>query len=470
MKSPGGPNGESCVKYRLGPYEVDFRTGILRKYGTRIPLQTQPFEVLKYLLERSGSVVTRGELRERLWGPEVHVDFEHSLNRIVAKLRASLGESADAPRFIETELGNGYRIVQAEPIAGEPSFNAPESASNDTMRWPQSLRGALPLNSPYYVERVVDRAVSQAVAARDSVVLLKGARQTGKTSLLARVFDQVRRSETQTLFTDLQKFNAAHLKSIEAFLPKLAESIAEQAGIQFDFSGNWSPRRGPSLNFDRFVKRHLLAARRRIVWAIDEADRLFSFPYASEFFALLRSWHNERALDAGSVCEELTIVIAYATEAHLFITDLNQSPFNVGTLCPLGDLTFSETAELHERYGSPLQSADLAEFYRFFGGHPYLSQTGFREIVARNWSQRQLAAAAVTHDGPFGEHLRRMALSLQRNPELCQSLRRMLAGERGLTFDALHRLRSAGVICGDSPRHAEPRCILYRDYLIRNLL
>jgi hypothetical protein len=166
----------------------------------------------------------------------------------------------------------------------------------------------------------------------------------------------------------------------------------------------------------------------------------------------------------------LTIVIAYATEAHLFITDLNQSPFNVGTLFPLGDLAFDEVRDLHSRYGSPLNGGELAEFYRFFGGHPYLSQTGFREIVTQGWSYRELAAAATREDGPFGGHLRRIALSVQQNPALCQSLCRMLAGQRGLAFDALYRLRSAGLIRGDSPRDAEPRCILYRDYLSRNLL
>ena len=456
--------------YRLGPFEVDLRTRELRKYGIRISLQTQPFEVLTFLLERAGHVVSRGELRDRLWDPAVHVDFEHSLNRIIAKLRVALGESAEAPKFIETKLGHGYRILHAQAIGDGPMDGMPEASEKITVDCTRPMRGALPLNSRYYVERPVDGTVSESVATRDSVVLLKGPRQTGKTSLLARVLDQARRSGTRTLLTDFQKFNASHLKSIEAFLPKLVESLAEQTGIEFDFAAYWSPRRGASMNFDRFVKRHLLAPRRPLVWAIDEADRLFSFNYASEFFGLLRSWHNERALDAGSICEQLTVIIAYATEAHLFITDLNQSPFNVGTLFPLGDLTFDQVGDLHSRYGSPLTSGELAEFYRFFGGHPYLSQNGFREIVTHHWSYRELAAAAVSEEGPFGEHLRRMALSVQQNPALCQSLCWMLAGQRRLGFDALYRLRSAGLIRGDTQGDAEPRCVLYRDYLSRNLL
>jgi hypothetical protein len=75
-----------------------------------------------------------------------------------------------------------------------------------------------------------------------------------------------------------------------------------------------------------------------VVWGLDEVDRLFSVPFGSEVFGLFRSWHNKRALDPSGPWARLTLAIAYATEAHLFITDLNQSPFNVGTRLALGRL------------------------------------------------------------------------------------------------------------------------------------
>jgi DNA-binding winged helix-turn-helix (wHTH) protein len=455
-------------RYRFGPYALDQRARELRKFDIRVPLQSQPFEALTFLLERQGQIVTRKELCERLWDSDVHVDFERSLNRIMNKVRVALGDSAERTKFVETLPGQGYRFIHPQVICEGSLTN--ESTNGHSISLPFPVRGALPLQSRYYMERPVDRDVKDAVAAGDSVVLIKGPRQTGKTSLLVRVVEQARRSGVQTIFTDFQKFNLAHLGSVETFLPKLAENIAEQAGVEVDFTESWSSRRGPSMNFDRFMKRHLLASRRRIIWIIDEADRLCAFDYASEFYGLLRSWHNERALEFRSVYDRLTIIIAYATEAHLFISDLNQSPFNVGTLFVLGDLTLDEVRDLHRSYADPLGAKELADFYRLFGGHPYLSQIGFHEIVNRNWSYLDLANAASNEDGPFGGHLRRIVMSVQQNPAVKEALCRMLTGRGGVTFEAFYRLRSAGIIRGDSPREAEPRCALYRDYLSRTLL
>src|SRR5215471_3898713 len=87
---------------RFGVFEVDFASGELRKRGIRIPIQAQPLEILRMLLERSGEVVTRRELRERLWPADTFVDFEHGLNSAVRLLRRALGDSSENPRFVET--------------------------------------------------------------------------------------------------------------------------------------------------------------------------------------------------------------------------------------------------------------------------------------------------------------------------------------------------------------------------------
>ena len=85
-------------------FELDLRAGELRKHGTRIKLQDQPFQILALLLEKPGEVVTRDELRDRLWPADTFVDFDHSLNSAVKKLRQALNDDPDVPRFIETLL------------------------------------------------------------------------------------------------------------------------------------------------------------------------------------------------------------------------------------------------------------------------------------------------------------------------------------------------------------------------------
>lgn len=96
---------------RFGVFEVDLRSGELRKSGLRIRLQEQPFQILAMLLEHPGEVVTREELEKKLWGVDTFVDFEHGLATAIKKLREALGDSADNPRFIETLPRRGYRFI-----------------------------------------------------------------------------------------------------------------------------------------------------------------------------------------------------------------------------------------------------------------------------------------------------------------------------------------------------------------------
>lgn len=96
---------------RFGVFEADLRSGELRKQGVRVKLQDQPFLVLKLLLQRSGELVTREELRLQIWAADTFVDFDNGLNTSINKLREALGDSADSPRFIETLPRHGYRFI-----------------------------------------------------------------------------------------------------------------------------------------------------------------------------------------------------------------------------------------------------------------------------------------------------------------------------------------------------------------------
>src|SRR6185436_9390336 len=109
---------------KFGSFELDVRLRELRTGSTRVRLQEQPFEILRLMLERPGDVVTREQLRQRLWPAGTYVDFEHSLNAAIKRLRAALGDDADNPTFIETVPRRGYRFVGSVP-AGEVTAAAP---------------------------------------------------------------------------------------------------------------------------------------------------------------------------------------------------------------------------------------------------------------------------------------------------------------------------------------------------------
>src|SRR6185369_14035553 len=116
------------------------------------------------------------------------------------------------------------------------------------------------------------------------------------------------------------------------------------------------------------------------------------------------SWHNARALDPEGAWGGLTLAIAYATEAHLFITNLNQSPFNVGTRLMLEDFTRAQVADLNSRYNFPLQGEDeIDRFHHLLGGHPYLVQRSLREMASRGMSLADFTTQADRDEGFLGD-------------------------------------------------------------------
>jgi DNA-binding winged helix-turn-helix (wHTH) protein len=113
----------------FGLFEADLKSGELWKAGRRVKLQSQPFKILTILLENAGDVVSREELQLRLWGPDVVVDFEHSLGSAIKKVREALDDSADNPRFIQTLSKRGYRFIAPVSALNPPAEAAALPAS-----------------------------------------------------------------------------------------------------------------------------------------------------------------------------------------------------------------------------------------------------------------------------------------------------------------------------------------------------
>src|SRR5438105_13499345 len=126
---------------RFGAYDFEPYSGELRKEGMRVRLEGQPVAILRMLLERPGELVTREELQKKRWPADTFVDFEHSLNAAIKRLRAALNDSADHPRYIETLARRGYRFiapVNGREIGGEsPALISTPSAAQE----PASFRG-----------------------------------------------------------------------------------------------------------------------------------------------------------------------------------------------------------------------------------------------------------------------------------------------------------------------------------------
>lgn len=449
-------------EYEFGPYRLNVNECRLCRGTDEIKLRPKLFDLLVIFIRHRGQMLDKDTLIRQLW-PDSIVE-ESNLTVSINALRSVLNDQT----YIETVAKRGYRFVpEVRVITHDSAFTHQVRKIRDLIEPPG---GALPLYSSLYISRTGDREFCHALERHDSIVLVKGARQVGKTSLLARGLEAARVLGTHVLLIDFQHFGPAAFESSANMLMAMAELIAYQIDLPSPIGDKWNHKLSPNINFERFLRREVLARdESRFVLALDEVDRLFNYNYASEIFALFRCLHNLRALDPYGPWNRLTIAIAYATEAHLFISDLNQSPFNVGTRLTLDDFTYEQLAELNERYRGPLANDEIRRFYHLVGGHPYLAQRGLYEIYQHKTTLATLEVKADQDDGPFADHLSRLLISLRQDDELLEELRGFVVSGSRLTNHAFYRLRSAGVLSGETAGEPRARCNLYARYLKKRL-
>lgn len=457
--------------------------GTVRRLASILLATGQPSRALQISLRAVSADPLSEELRQEVMRVYLALGQPAGALRQYRDLERLYREELDSAPSLAThalalQAQEGLQSAGGAALPAEP--NLPVAELPDRTGLPQAASasglaenpgGAVPIGSPLYCPREADGELLGALKRGISILLLKGPRQVGKTSLLARGLADARGMGARVISTDFQSLSAGDLATPESLLRALAQEIADQLDLDADLE--WGTARGPTASFRRFLRRDVLeASDQPLVWGLDEVDRLFPCPFHSEIFGLFRSWHNQRALDPSGPWSRLTQVIAYATEAHLFITDLHQSPFNVGTRVELVDFTLAQTAELNRRYGSVLAVEQVGSLQRLVGGHPYLVQQGL-SFAARHpgpEAARVLETGALSEDGPFAEHLRRLLLSLGRAPELCAAVREVLRGQPCPTADSFYRLRSSGILVGATPNMAKPRCKLYEQSLRLHLL
>src|SRR6266705_4091722 len=153
----------------FGPYALDLRSGELRKFGTKVKMGEQPFQILLILLERPGEMVTREEIRDKLWTDDTFVDFDHGLNSAVQRLRDCLSDSAGKPRWIETLPRRGYRFVGevqwTRPNGAVPTPSAPEATVVEPARTAPEQKVVPPAARPRLIWRFVALAAALLLAA-----------------------------------------------------------------------------------------------------------------------------------------------------------------------------------------------------------------------------------------------------------------------------------------------------------------
>ncbi len=335
--------------------------------------------------------------------------------------------------------------------------------------WLEFPSGAVRLDDAFYIERQADEELRHQVQQPGQTITITGPRQVGKTSLLIRGAHQaVQALDAQIAYIDLQAIGQDALTDSETFLRLLANWLADEVGVAPTVvESGWQSALGSSRKLTKLLERTILpAVGSPLLLVLDEVDRLLATPFHTEFFGLLRSWHNLRAWNAA--WQQFTLLMAISTEPYLLIDDLQQSPFNVGLMLYLADFTRDQVATLNERYGRPLKQPEVNDLYTLLNGHPYLTRLALYTLVKHTLDFSTFHQIAIEAQGPFISHLRYLHQLIDSDASLRDAMKEVLTRQTCHNEGLRHRLQKAGLVQQNGTAFS-PRCELYGRYFARHL-
>lgn len=340
------------------------------------------------------------------------------------------------------------------PFAQPPRLELPE--------------GSMDPQSTFYVERVTDRVALETIQRQGVTITIKGPRQMGKSSLLLRVREAALKAGKRVALLDFQLFDKATLIEPDLFFRQFCEWLTDELEMDSRVEEFWGVPLGNSQRTTRYLQRYLLKELgRSLVLAMDEVEITFDSSFRSDFFGMLRSWHNSR--QTNSLWKQLDLVLVTSTEPYQLIENLNQSPFNVGEVIELEDFTAAQVAELNRRHGSPFTVVEESELVSLLAGHPYLTRRALYLVASGRLTPGELYATATRDRGPFGDHLRHHLFRLNNKPDLIEGLRQVIRFNSCPDETVFFRLRGAGLVRREE-RVVVPRCQLYAYYFQEKFL
>jgi hypothetical protein len=313
--------------------------------------------------------------------------------------------------------------------------------------------------------------VRRALVRQGVTITIKGPRQMGKSSLLMRVIQRAQAAGREAVYLDLQQFDQEVLAEAGRFYIQFCQAIAEQLGLPDGTAEAWAAGGGNNQLATRYVQNQVLKPLNRpLLLAMDEVDRLFEAKYRSDFFAMLRGWHNNRAspVPLFRPWKQLDLALVTATEPYHLIANLNQSPFNVGEVIPLDDFSVEQVAELNQRHGAPLAPGPLAQLMALLHGHPYLVRRALYLVAGGQMPVERVLEQANSDYGPFGDHLRYHLFRIVDNKALRAGLRQVIRSNRCDDEKTIRLLIAAGLARQEAGA-VLPRCPLYASYFGEHL-
>ena len=373
------------------------------------------------------------------------------LMRAIAGNQLAIGSDQCKTELIQVSQPSDFPqpLPQAQPL----SLEMPE--------------GTMDTQSQFYVARSSDNVAQTAIARQGVTITIKGPRQMGKSSLLNRTITAATEAGKRVVFLDFQLVDKASLTNADLFFRQFCSWVTDELELEDRVDEYWNTPLGNSQRCTRYVSRYLLKqVGGPLLLAMDEVESIFDTDFRSDFFSMLRSWHNNRA--TVPAWKQLDLALVTSTEPYQLIDNLNQSPFNVGEVIELSDFAPDQVTELNSRHRAPFNSSEQQKLLALLGGHPYLVRRALYLVASQRTSVSELFDHATDDRGPFGDHLRYHLFRMHDKQELVEGLRRVINSNTCEDEHVFFRLRGAGLVRRDG-RAVVPRCQLYADYFREHL-
>ena len=339
----------------------------------------------------------------------------------------------------------------------------------DSLPKPLLPDGPEPLDSPFYLERPFELTCYERILEDDCLIRIKAANQMGKTSLMIRIFDKAEQNGYLTVELNLLDTDGYVLSNYNNFCLWFCSHVSKQLDIENKLADYWMEYNGPNSNCTSYFEDYILPQFiSPVVLALDEFDRLFSYPEIYHSFSgMLRSWYQKSKTN--DIWKKLRLIVTYSTEYHVTL-NIDQSPLNVGYIVELPEFTKEQIEQLATLHRLNFNDTQIEELIGMVGGHPYLLRLAMYHIIRQDTTLEDVLQNATTNEGIYSYYLLRILEDIKKDSQLVTEFRKVFNTD---TYVELYpkysnKLYSIGLVHKKGDQ-VKLRCNLYRQYFSKFL-